>query len=274
MMLPGRRRTRQHSYKPLTGRLALMEASIVVLLIQSRDYRWKVSQGRQARGPLRENQQIMRQRHQALPVRKTNQMKFPVQYSQMVRTVRQSHQVSRILLQTKQIRGPKLLPRRPQQRHQPRRPRRLPPPQRHQVLRLQRRQPRRPPAHRHVCAKWTAASAALRGCVPRCCSPYPRWRTPLWAEEVYAGCACQHSTTGICARPLWSDVNKYEKIIIALCFLCFSCPAVCSALLPVSVTLNASQTHSYARHAYKFLRGRMFACGCIHNGVIRCSGFY
>ncbi|ESS64441.1 mucin TcMUCII [Trypanosoma cruzi Dm28c] len=66
--------------------------------------------------------------------------------------------------------------------------------QRHQVLRAQRRQPRRPPAHRHVCAKSTAASAALRGCVPRCCLPHPRWRTPLWAEEVCAGCACQHST--------------------------------------------------------------------------------
>ncbi|EKF37641.1 mucin TcMUCII, putative [Trypanosoma cruzi marinkellei] len=62
----------------------------------------------------------------------------------------------------------------------PRRPLR----QRHQVLRLQRRQPRRPPAHRHVFPKWTAASAAPRGCVPRCCSPYPRWRTPLWAEEL------------------------------------------------------------------------------------------
>ncbi|PBJ68774.1 mucin TcMUCII [Trypanosoma cruzi cruzi] len=36
----------------------------------------------------------------------------------------------------------------------------------------------------------------------RRCSPYPRWRTPLWAKEVYAGCACQHSTAGICARPL------------------------------------------------------------------------
>ncbi|KAF8277614.1 putative mucin TcMUCII, partial [Trypanosoma cruzi] len=50
-----------------------------------------------------------------------------------------------------------------------------------QVLRLQRRQVRRPPAHRHVFVKSTAASAALRGCVPRCCSPHPRWRTPLWA---------------------------------------------------------------------------------------------
>ncbi|PBJ73391.1 mucin TcMUCII [Trypanosoma cruzi cruzi] len=76
----------------------------------------------------------------------------------------------------------------------------------HQVLRLQRRQPRRPPAHRHVFAKLTAPSAALRGCVPRCCLPHPRWRTPLWAEEVCAGCACQHSR-GI-VRPLWSDVNK------------------------------------------------------------------
>ncbi|RNE96580.1 putative mucin TcMUCII, partial [Trypanosoma cruzi] len=46
-------------------------------------------------------------------------------------------------------------------------------------------------AHRHAFAKSTAASAALRGCVPRCCSPYPRWRTPLW-----------------------SDVNKERKIMI------------------------------------------------------------
>ncbi|ESS62824.1 hypothetical protein TCDM_09482 [Trypanosoma cruzi Dm28c] len=64
-------------------------------------------------------------------------------------------------------------PRRPPQRHQ------VPPPrplrQRHQaLLRPQGRQPRRPPTHRHVFAKSTAASAALRGCVPRCCSPYPR----------------------------------------------------------------------------------------------------
>ncbi|ESS55031.1 hypothetical protein TCDM_13524 [Trypanosoma cruzi Dm28c] len=86
--------------------------------------------------------------------------------------------------------------RRQPQRHQELRRPRL---HRHQVLRLQRRQPRRPPAHRHVFAKSTAASAALRGCVPRCCSPHPRWRTPLLAEEVHAGCACQHSTAGICA---------------------------------------------------------------------------
>ncbi|ESS62677.1 hypothetical protein TCDM_09639 [Trypanosoma cruzi Dm28c] len=80
--------------------------------------------------------------------------------------------------------------------------------QRHQLIRpgIQRRQPRRPPAHRHVFAKSTAASAALRGCVPRWCSPYPRWRTPLWAEEVHAGCVCQHSTAGKCVCLLWSDV--------------------------------------------------------------------
>ncbi|PBJ68069.1 mucin TcMUCII [Trypanosoma cruzi cruzi] len=81
-----------------------------------------------------------------------------------------------------------------------------PPPlqHRHQALRLQRRQLCRPPTHRHVFAKSTAASAALRGCVPRWCLPHPRWRTPLWAEEVSAGCACQHSTAGIFARVLLS----------------------------------------------------------------------
>ncbi|KAF8303809.1 putative mucin TcMUCII, partial [Trypanosoma cruzi] len=62
----------------------------------------------------------------------------------------------------------------------PRQPR-LPLRHRHQVLRLQKHQLRRPPAHRHVFAKSMAASAALRGCVPRCCSSHPRWRTPLWA---------------------------------------------------------------------------------------------
>ncbi|PWV01210.1 putative mucin TcMUCII [Trypanosoma cruzi] len=77
---------------------------------------------------------------------------------------------------------------------------------RHQALRLQRRQIRRPPVRRQVFAELTAASAALRGRVPRCFSPHPRWRTPLWAEEVCAGCACQHSATGTCARLPWSDV--------------------------------------------------------------------
>ncbi|KAF8306177.1 putative mucin TcMUCII, partial [Trypanosoma cruzi] len=81
--------------------------------------------------------------------------------------------------QSKQIRMLTPLPRRqrPPQKHQPR-----PRLHRHQaLLRPQRRQPRRPPAHRHVFAKSTAASAALRGCVPHCCLPHPRWRTPLWA---------------------------------------------------------------------------------------------
>ncbi|ESS55799.1 hypothetical protein TCDM_12709 [Trypanosoma cruzi Dm28c] len=81
-------------------------------------------------------------------------------------------------MKSRRIRGPLQHQVRQQRRLQ--RPLRL----RHKVLRLQRRQPRRPPAHRHVFAKSTAASAALRGCVPRWCSPYPRWRTPLWAEEV------------------------------------------------------------------------------------------
>ncbi|ESS63189.1 putative mucin TcMUCII [Trypanosoma cruzi Dm28c] len=88
-----------------------------------------------------------------------------------------------------------MLPRRPRRPLQ----RRQPPPQPLRPLHLQRRQLRRLQGHRHVFVKSTAASASLRGCVPRCCPPYPRWRTPLWAEEVHAGCACQHSTAGICA---------------------------------------------------------------------------
>ncbi|PWV15290.1 putative mucin TcMUCII [Trypanosoma cruzi] len=95
-----------------------------------------------------------------------------------------------------------------------RQPQLRPPPLRRRrqvLLRLQRRQPPRPPTHRRVFAKLTAASAALRGCVPRCCSPYPRWRTTLWTEGVCAGCACQHSTAGICARVLWPDVINKRK---------------------------------------------------------------
>ncbi|KAF8280840.1 putative mucin TcMUCI, partial [Trypanosoma cruzi] len=37
------------------------------------------------------------------------------------------------------------------------------------------------PVRRQAFAELTAASAALRGCVPRCFSLHPRWRTPLWA---------------------------------------------------------------------------------------------
>ncbi|ESS54916.1 hypothetical protein TCDM_13657 [Trypanosoma cruzi Dm28c] len=92
-----------------------------------------------------------------------------------------------------------------------RQPRRRQLRQRHQVLRVQRRQLQRPPAHRHFFAKSTAVSAALRGCVPHCCSFWLRWLTPLWAEELCAGCACQHPTAETCVRPLWSDVlNKIK----------------------------------------------------------------
>ncbi|KAF8286820.1 hypothetical protein TcBrA4_0023610 [Trypanosoma cruzi] len=41
--------------------------------------------------------------------------------------------------------------------------------------------------------------------VPRCCSPASA-RVHRRAEEVCAGCACQHSATGTCVRLLWSDV--------------------------------------------------------------------
>ncbi|PBJ71333.1 mucin TcMUCII [Trypanosoma cruzi cruzi] len=82
----------------------------------------------------------------------------------IVLTVLQDEKSAQDNLQKKQIRKPKILPRRLRRRIQ----------QGHQ-LRLQRRQPRRPPpAHRHVFANSKAASAALRGCVPRCCLPYPR----------------------------------------------------------------------------------------------------
>ncbi|EKF28832.1 mucin-associated surface protein (MASP), putative, partial [Trypanosoma cruzi marinkellei] len=41
--------------------------------------------------------------------------------------------------------------------------------------------------------------------------------------------------------------------MIVFCFTCFRCPAVCSLPLHASVTLHASQTHSYAWHAHNCL---------------------
>ncbi|KAF5217256.1 hypothetical protein ECC02_009900 [Trypanosoma cruzi] len=205
MLIPGRRRTGQHRHKPLKSRLALMKASTVIhLLLQSQDYKGRISQGHQVWAPLRTRKRKP-ETVQLRPLRKSNQTTRTMWYIPKVRKARQSHKVVRAVPRKRKIIKPKMLPRprRIPQRHQPR-----PLQHRHQVLQLQRHQPRRPPAHRHVFVKPTTASAALRGCVPRCCSPYPRWRTPLWAEEVHAGCACQHSTTGICARPLWSDLNK------------------------------------------------------------------
>ncbi|KAF5214431.1 putative mucin TcMUCII [Trypanosoma cruzi] len=114
----------------------------------------------------------------------------------------------------------RLRQRRLRQRHQQPQP---PLRQRHQALRRQRRQlRRRPPAHRHVFAKSTAASAALRGCVPRWCSPHPRWRTPLWAEEVCADCACQHSTAGfvrVCCGPLYKIIENNDCVLLHLLLL-------------------------------------------------------
>ncbi|ESS61916.1 mucin TcMUC [Trypanosoma cruzi Dm28c] len=127
------------------------------------------------------------------PIQNCNQVLLPIIYKEKLQMIRKRGKLARVRLQNKEIRVKKIPPRRPLQPPQPLRPPRLLR-LRHQVLRLQRRQVRRPPAHRHVFAESTAASAALRGCVPRCCSPHPRWRTPLWAEGVYAGCACQHST--------------------------------------------------------------------------------
>ncbi|KAF5213736.1 hypothetical protein ECC02_013725 [Trypanosoma cruzi] len=166
----------------------------------------------------------MRQGHQDLPVRDNNQLKCPVPYREKERTVRLDHRVARINPQTKQFRTTKILPRRPRRRLQQRHQLRQPPPlrQRHQVLRLQRRQLCRPPAHRHVFAKSTAASAALRGCVPRWCSPHPRWRTPLWAEEVCAGCACQHPTAGfvrVCCGPLYKVRENNDCVLLHLLLL-------------------------------------------------------
>ncbi|PBJ76315.1 mucin TcMUCII [Trypanosoma cruzi cruzi] len=81
----------------------------------------------------------------------------------IVLTVLQDEKSAQDNPQKKQVRKPKILPRRLRRRLQ----------QWHQ-LRLQRRQRQRPPAHRHVFANSKAASAALRGCLPRCCLPYPR----------------------------------------------------------------------------------------------------
>ncbi|KAF5220144.1 hypothetical protein ECC02_006819 [Trypanosoma cruzi] len=206
MMFPVRRRTGQHRHKPLTSRVALMKASTVIhLLLQSQDYKGRISQGHQVWAPLRTRERKP-ETVQLRPLRKSNQTTRTMWYIPKVRKARQGHKLVRAIPRKMKIIKPKMLPRR------------RPPPQNcqlrpllrqwHQVLQLQRRQPRRPPAYRHVFAKSTAVSAALRGCVPRCCSPHPRWRTPLWAEEVYAGCACQHLVTGICARLLWSDVTK------------------------------------------------------------------
>ncbi|RNC32013.1 mucin-associated surface protein (MASP) [Trypanosoma cruzi] len=55
--------------------------------------------------------------------------------------------------------------------------------------------------------------------------------------------------------------------MIVLCFACFRCPAACSALLSTSATLNASQTHSYARDAHDFLRGCTVEDGCMRTGA-------
>ncbi|RNC52774.1 mucin-associated surface protein (MASP) [Trypanosoma cruzi] len=62
-------------------------------------------------------------------------------------------------------------------------------------------------------------------------------------------------------------------MMIVFCFLCFRCPAVCSALLPTSVTLNASQTYAYARHAHNCLRGHTVENRGVRAGAILCSSF-
>ncbi|KAF5219830.1 hypothetical protein ECC02_007155 [Trypanosoma cruzi] len=174
-------------------------------------------------GPLR-NTEILPEMREVRPVRIRNQVVRIIRYKEKVRKTRQGQKVARVHPQNMQIRMSTILPRRrrpPPQRHQPRRPR---PPlrQRHQVLRLKRRQLRRPPVHRQVFAKSTAASAALRGCVPRWCSPHPRWRTPLWAEEVCAGCACQHSTAGfvrVCGCSLYKIRGNNDCVLLHLLLL-------------------------------------------------------
>ncbi|EAN81999.1 mucin-associated surface protein (MASP), putative, partial [Trypanosoma cruzi] len=62
--------------------------------------------------------------------------------------------------------------------------------------------------------------------------------------------------------------------MIVFCFTCFCCRAVCSALCPASVTLNATQTHSYAWHAHNCLRGFTFEDGCVRAGAILCSPLF
>ncbi|ESS55255.1 hypothetical protein TCDM_13289 [Trypanosoma cruzi Dm28c] len=194
--------------------------------------RGNVIQILQQRGPL-QSREMVAEGDQDLPVWERIQMRCPMRYRQVVIRVRQGHPATRDYPRKRQIVSLKILPRKPLQllrpppllhSHQAR-----PPPlqHRHQALRLQRRQLCRPPAHRHVFAKSTAASAALRGCVPRWCSPHPRWRTPLWAEEVCAGCACQHSTAGICARVLLPDVlNKRNNDCVLLHLLLLPCCAL------------------------------------------------
>ncbi|EKF37627.1 mucin-associated surface protein (MASP), putative, partial [Trypanosoma cruzi marinkellei] len=67
-------------------------------------------------------------------------------------------------------------------------------------------------------------------------------------------------------------MNKRNPCFIV--FICFRCPAVCSLPLPASVTLHASQTHSYAWHAHKCLRGITFEDGCMRAGATLCSPLF
>ncbi|EKF29151.1 mucin-associated surface protein (MASP), putative, partial [Trypanosoma cruzi marinkellei] len=64
------------------------------------------------------------------------------------------------------------------------------------------------------------------------------------------------------------------SMMIVFCFICFRCPAVCSALLPTSVTLNASLTNSHARHAHNSLSGRTVEDRCMSAGAIWCSSCF
>ncbi|ESS63172.1 mucin-associated surface protein (MASP) [Trypanosoma cruzi Dm28c] len=59
--------------------------------------------------------------------------------------------------------------------------------------------------------------------------------------------------------------------MIVFCFTCFRCPAVCSVLFFTFITLNASQTRSYAWHAHNSLHGCTVERGCMHTGVLLCS---
>ncbi|RNC31961.1 mucin TcMUCII [Trypanosoma cruzi] len=95
--------------------------------------------------------------------------------------------------------------------------------------------------HRHVFAKWTAASAALRGYVPRC-------RGRRIRDGVH------HSGLKRCVRAVRASTQSRGFVrfycgpmykvrlvmMILFCFVFFRCHAVCFSLLPTSVSLNAS----------------------------------
>ncbi|RNC42875.1 mucin TcMUCII [Trypanosoma cruzi] len=101
-----------------------------------------------------------------------------------------------------------------------------------------------------------AASCRIRAGVHRCGLKRCVWAVRASTQprgSVYVYCGPMYKARVI--------------IMIVFCFSCFCCLAVCSTLLPTSVTLNASQTHSYARHAYCCLCGRIVENRCMRTGA-------